>query len=116
MTMLTLYSARSRLHHLNQLYCTIYPSLRYMTFVAGRPRAAIVPEMERLLSLDLSPAPLPDGDGRRGYDPKQPGLEDEAVRARVKPVESEAWKVECERGLGEVFKIGRARLSAVGLQ
>ncbi|WWD20692.1 hypothetical protein CI109_105168 [Kwoniella shandongensis] len=100
-----------RLAHLNALYCKVYPGLRYITFVNGRPRSAIIPELESILSLPLSPEPLPDN-----YPTSEPGLGSAEVEARVKPGESEAWKTECERGLADVWLIGRARLKGLGLE
>ncbi|WWD08449.1 hypothetical protein V865_006561 [Kwoniella europaea PYCC6329] len=100
-----------RLAHLNELYCTIYPDLRYITFVNGRSRAAIIPEFESILNLPLSPQPLPDD-----FPTAQPPLDSEEVKSRVKLPESEEWKKECERGLGDVWLIGRARLRGLGLQ
>jgi len=41
---------------LNAFYEETYPNLRYITFVNGRSRAEIVPELEVRLSLSL---PLP---------------------------------------------------------
>jgi len=39
---------------LNAFYEETYPNLRYITFVNGRSRAEIVPELEVHLSLSLS--------------------------------------------------------------
>ncbi|OCF30738.1 hypothetical protein I316_07624 [Kwoniella heveanensis BCC8398] len=100
-----------RLAHLNQLYCKIYPGLRYITFVNGRPRSAIIPEMESVLSLPVSPEPLPDD-----YLTDQPALDSEEVKSKIKSTESEEWKSECERALGDVWLIGRARLKGLDLQ
>ncbi|KAK8850509.1 hypothetical protein IAR55_004427 [Kwoniella newhampshirensis] len=100
-----------RLAHLNALYCKIYPGMRYITFVNSRPRSAIIPEMESILSLPLSPQPLPDD-----FPTSEPGLDSADVESRVKSPDSAEWKNECERGLGDVWLIGRARLKGLGLQ
>ncbi|KAK6906653.1 hypothetical protein I204_00536 [Kwoniella mangroviensis CBS 8886] len=100
-----------RLAHLNELYCTIFPGLRYITFVNGRSRAAIIPEFESILNLPLSPQPLSDD-----FSTNQPSLDSEEVKRRIKLPESDAWKKECKRGLGDVWLIGRARLKGLGLQ
>lgn len=75
----------SRLRDLNAVYERLFPGLRYITFVNGRSRAQIVPEMEDLLGGD------------------------ERVRERG----SEEWKTECERAVGDVWKIGRKRLDGL---
>ncbi|WVQ63270.1 uncharacterized protein L199_001421 [Kwoniella botswanensis] len=100
-----------RLAHLNELYCTIFPGLRYITFVNGRSRAEIIPEFESILNLPLSPQPLTND-----FPTAQPSLDSEEVKSRIKLSESEEWKKECERGLGDVWLIGRARLKGLGLE
>ena len=107
---LCLYSLMRRLKHLNELYCTLYPGLRYITFVNGRPRSAILPEMERLLEVPISPEPLPE-------DAKvdEPALEAPDVQVKVHPQESKEWKNECTRAMRDVFLIARARLKGLGL-
>ncbi|OCF54771.1 hypothetical protein L486_07907 [Kwoniella mangroviensis CBS 10435] len=100
-----------RLAHLNELYCTIFPGLRYITFVNGRSRANIIPEFESVLNLPLSPQPLPDD-----LPAAQPPADSEEVKSRIRLPESEEWRKECERGLGDVWLIGRARLKGLGLE
>ncbi|WVQ95599.1 hypothetical protein IAU59_002696 [Kwoniella sp. CBS 9459] len=100
-----------RLAHLNQLYCKVYPGLRYITFVNGRPRSAIIPEMESVLSLPISPEPLPDE-----FPTDQPAIDSDEVDSRIKSPETEDWRKECERALGDVWLIGRARLKGLGLE
>lgn len=97
--------------HLNELYCTVYPGLRYVTFVNGRSRAAIVPEMEGVLGLPVSPQPLLEE-----FPTNEPAVESEEVKGVIKHQDSEEWKRECERGLGDVWRIGRARLAGLGLK
>ncbi|WVR08574.1 hypothetical protein IAU60_005629 [Kwoniella sp. DSM 27419] len=99
-----------RLAHLNQLYCTVFPGLRYITFVNGRPRSAIIPELESVLGISTSPDSLPDD-----YPVKEPALDSAEVQSTVKKPGTDAWKKECERGLGDVWLIGRARLKGLGL-
>ncbi|WVW80894.1 hypothetical protein I302_102885 [Kwoniella bestiolae CBS 10118] len=100
-----------RLAHLNELYCTIYPGLRYITFVNGRSRAEIIPEFESVLDLPRSPHPLPDD-----HPTNQPEIGSGEVKNRIKSPDSAEWKKECERGLGDVWLIGRARLKGLGLE
>ncbi|KAG9093967.1 hypothetical protein FRC06_011288, partial [Ceratobasidium sp. 370] len=45
----------ARLAHLNALYEKHYPGLVYITYVAGRSRAQIVPEMENVLGISSAP-------------------------------------------------------------
>ena len=97
--------------HLNQIYSRVYPGLRYITFVNGRPRAAIVTELEKHLNLHPSPDPLPDD-----YMALEPLLDSEAVREQIAEPDGERWKTECTRDLGDVWKIGKARLKALGLE
>ncbi|ODN99484.1 hypothetical protein L198_03328 [Cryptococcus wingfieldii CBS 7118] len=94
-----------RLAHLNQLYCKVYPGLRYITFVNGRSRAEIIPDFESVLGLPASTG-----------DPNEPPIDSEEVEKMVKAPESEEWKKECSRGLADVWLIGRARLSGMGLK
>ena len=100
-----------RLAHLNVLYGTIYPGLRYVTFVNGRSRAAIIPEMEGVLGLPLSPQPLPEG-----FQTSHPAIGSGEISRMIQKAESEGWRSECTRGLEDVWRIGRARLAGLGLQ
>ena len=88
-----------RLTHLNQCYETMYPGLRYITFVNGRSRAEILEEMEGVLHFEhyLSPA--------------SPVLED------LVPVDvtSEAWRSELARAIRDVGRIAQSRLNALGI-
>ena len=102
--------AYTRLQHLNTLYCKIYPDLRYITFVNGRPRQAIVNEMEEALGVTVSPQPLPDD-----YPVAEPALDSEEVRTKVKSKDSAEWKTECDRGLADVWLIGKSRLKTLSL-
>lgn len=100
-----------RLAHLNQLYCQVFPGLRYITFVNARPRADIIPEFETILGLPISPQPLPEG-----FATDQPPLDSPEAEAMVRPMDSDEWRAECQRGLGDIWRIGRARLKTLGLE
>lgn len=99
------------LAHLNALYCQTYPTLRFITFVNSRPRSAIVTELEHVLSLPASPVPLPDD-----YPTATPPLDDAGMLAARREVQGEDWCKECERGLGDVWLIGKARLRGMGVE
>ena len=73
-----------RLSELNQAYEEKYPKLRYITFVNGRTRAEIIPEIEHLLSL---------ADGTQEFG-------------------SEAWTKEMQRDLKAIWLIAKARTQA----
>ena len=65
--------------------------------------------MEERLGLPISPTPLPDG---AVID--EPGVESEEVKSRINAPESDEWKKECDRALGDVWLIARSRLSGLG--
>ncbi|KAI5451390.1 hypothetical protein NCC49_001697 [Naganishia albida] len=100
-----------RLAHLNKLYTRVYPGLPYITFVAGRPRAAIVKEMERALDLPASPEPIPDD----WEDVEQPTIDSAEVDAKVKVWGGDAWQSETQRALGDIWLIAKSRLEGMGL-
>lgn len=85
-----------RLTHLNECYEHVYPGLRYITFVNGRSRAAIVEEMEGNLGLSHSLAAQPP-----------------AAELQVIPAGSDAWYEELERAVRETGNIAKSRLSAL---
>lgn len=93
---------------MNEVYCAVYPGLRYITFVNGRPRSAIVPEMEKLLN-------LPRHSLREGEETDQPAINSQDVKGRVKDQASDEWKRECDRCISDVWEIGRARLKTLEL-
>ncbi|KAL7423884.1 hypothetical protein Q5752_001469 [Cryptotrichosporon argae] len=95
-----------RLAHLNALYAHAFPGLTFITFVNGRPRAAIVPEFEGVLGVPPSLEPIPDG-----YPVFAPGPEGVCVREAG----SDEWRAECARGLADVWRIARARVKGLGL-
>lgn len=88
-----------RLAHLNQCYETMYPGLRYITFVNGRSRAEILEEMEGALHFDHS------------LSQASPVLQD------LVPVDvtSDAWQSELARAIRDVGRIAQSRLNALGI-
>jgi len=93
---------------LNEVYCRVYPGLIYITFVNGRPRSAIVPEMETIL--DIPHHSLEDSEPAT-----QPAIDSDDVRRRIKEPSSDEWRRECDRCIADVWDIGRARLKTLGL-
>lgn len=90
----------ARLGHLNACYEKKYPCLRYITFVNGRSRAAIVEEMEDKLEFEHS------------LSPTYPSIES------LDPVdvEGEDWLSELERAIVDVGKIAKSRLAGLGVE
>ncbi|CAH7686477.1 OHCU decarboxylase-domain-containing protein [Phakopsora pachyrhizi] len=80
--------ARINITELNELYETIYPGLRYVTFVNGRSRMDIAIEMEELLD---------------------PNKNDGITKAKVHNHDDE-WNAELARGIDAIFMIARSRL------
>ncbi|WOO79592.1 putative allantoinase 1 [Vanrija pseudolonga] len=101
----------ARLAHLNALYNAVFPGLRYITFVNGRTRAQIVPELEEAIGLPLSPVPLPDD-----FEAGVPSLESDEVRKLVRDPSGEQWKAECDRAIADVWLIAHSRLQNMGLE
>jgi 2-oxo-4-hydroxy-4-carboxy--5-ureidoimidazoline (OHCU) decarboxylase len=101
----------SSLAHLNALYNSVYPGLRFITFVNGRSRAEIVNVIEDAVGIPRSPEPLPDE-----YPVNTPALDsDEIRRLRRDPVSAE-WRTECDRAVGDVWLIAKARIRGLGLE
>ncbi|KAL1409579.1 hypothetical protein Q8F55_003570 [Vanrija albida] len=100
----------ARLAHLNALYAAAFPGLRYITFVNGRTRAQIVPELEAAIGLPPSPVPLPDD-----FDTAVPLIESDTLRALIRDPAGEEWRAECDRAVADVWLIGHARLRNMGL-
>ncbi|KAF8637579.1 hypothetical protein AX17_002648 [Amanita inopinata Kibby_2008] len=90
----------ARLAHLNACYERIYPGLRYITFVNGRSREAIVEEMEDKLGLEHS------------LSVNSPASDE------LKPVDtnSEAWSSELIRAVQDVGRIAQSRLTTLGVE
>ncbi|PFH51933.1 hypothetical protein AMATHDRAFT_141465 [Amanita thiersii Skay4041] len=89
-----------RLAHLNACYEKVYPGLRYITFVNGRSRTAIVEEMEDVLNFEHS------------MSPNQPALEE----LETVSFGSDVWRSELNRAVGDVGRIGKSRLVTLGVQ
>jgi len=89
-----------RLAQLNALYERRYPGLRYITFVNGRSRAEIKDEMESKLGDYVTVMAGPGG----GFD--------EVAAVKVGGCE---WLAELDRAIGDVAKIAKGRLNALGV-
>lgn len=89
-----------RLQHLNACYERQYSGLRYITFVNGRSRTAIMHEMEDMLGLDRSLS----------------GTEPEIGDIVVVEEGGQAWKRELERAVQDVGKIAKSRLASLSLE
>ncbi|GAA5980185.1 hypothetical protein JCM10908_001566 [Rhodotorula pacifica] len=94
-----------RLQVLNSLYEDAFPGLRYITFVNGRSRAEIVPELESLLGLSLPP---PSGSFA------EPRLSSLREKLRIAPAGSKPWRQELERGLADMWAIAKSRAEKWG--
>jgi len=114
---------------LNAFYEETFPNLRYITFVNGRTRAEIVPELEvnipplsppsihlthslahysqGILSLSLPPPSQDAGEMRFTELRKQ---------VRIKPVGSGPWREELKRDLKAMWDIARSRLEKLGVE
>ena len=89
----------TRLAHLNACYEVVYPGLRYITFVNGRSRAAIVEEMESALGFVRSP-----------------NLNEPVVDSMVaKKFGSREWITELNRAIDDIGHIAKSRLGALGV-
>lgn len=84
----------SRLEYLNAQYERAFPGLRYITFVNGRSRAQIVPEMEGVLEL-------------QGGGEKEVG---------VRELGSSEWTSELDRAIDDVVLIAKSRLRNLGVE
>jgi 2-oxo-4-hydroxy-4-carboxy--5-ureidoimidazoline (OHCU) decarboxylase len=93
-------SVLMRLAHLNACYERVFPGLVFITFVAGRSRAAVAEEMEDKLGFAHS------------LDADEPPLET-LVPVRV---EGDTWMAELDRAVEDVGRIALNRLEALGAQ
>ncbi|KAF8318735.1 hypothetical protein DL93DRAFT_339784 [Clavulina sp. PMI_390] len=84
----------ARLEYLNDQYEKAFPGLRFITFVNGRSRAEIIPEMEGLLGF----APGEEA----GVGMNFPGTDE--------------WNGELERAVKDVGLIAKARVKGMGLE
>ncbi|GAA6015148.1 hypothetical protein JCM11491_000482 [Sporobolomyces phaffii] len=96
-----------RLTMLNAFYEETFPNLRYITFVNGRSRAEIVPELETILGLNLPPPSQDTGEGRFTELRKQ---------VKIQPVGSGPWRKELERDLVNMWQIAHSRLARLGVE
>ncbi|BGP53030.1 hypothetical protein JCM8202_004114 [Rhodotorula sphaerocarpa] len=96
-----------RLQVLNSLYEDAYPGLRFVTFVNGRSRAEIVPEMETLLGLSLPPP------SSSSAEPRLSALRE---KLRIAPAGSKPWREELARGLAGMWLIAKDRAAKWGAQ
>lgn len=106
---------------LNSLYEESFPGLRFVTFVNGRTRAAIVPELEVRLPSFFNNTLTSRCQGILGLSlpppsasTPEPTLSSLRTRASVRITGSKAWRDELQRGLNAVFNIALARLAARG--
>ncbi|KAL9935412.1 hypothetical protein V8E36_005760 [Tilletia maclaganii] len=90
----------ARLERLNKLYELRFPLLRFVTFVAGRPRAAIADEIEGILGAAIV--------GDASIDPDKP---ETFPKAEVKDLESEEWQDELVRAEDALWRIAADRAS-----
>ncbi|KAJ8606853.1 hypothetical protein MRB53_040663 [Persea americana] len=101
----------AKLVKLNFIYERRYPSLRYVTFVAGRPRSAIGKEIETLLGSKLSTLEPPTI-----TDPESPSSEALSwAEQNISPlsISSSEWQEELSRGLDALFEIAMDRSSKI---
>ncbi|OCH93629.1 hypothetical protein OBBRIDRAFT_275659 [Obba rivulosa] len=82
----------SRLAHLNACYEARFPGLRYITFVNGRPRAAIRDELDKFLRA------------------QEPDASRDVASVLPVPVGGEAWSAELRRAVRGVGRIAESRL------
>ncbi|GAA5922562.1 uncharacterized protein JCM15063_003344 [Sporobolomyces koalae] len=95
-----------RLTMLNAFYEETFPHLRFITFVNGRTRAEIVPELESILNLNLPPPSSDTGESRFTELRKQ---------VKLQPVGSGPWRKELERDLTAMWQIAKSRLAKMGV-
>ncbi|KAK4058067.1 hypothetical protein OIO90_000806 [Microbotryomycetes sp. JL221] len=95
-----------RLTMLNTLYEEAYPGLRFVTFVNGRPRVDIVPEIESALDLFLP---------RPSVETPEPRTQTLRERIKIHPMGSQQWRKELDRGLKSMWLIAHDRLNKLGL-
>jgi len=84
----------ARLEYLNAQYEKAFPGLRYITFVRGRSRAEIVPELETVLKLDMGE--------EQDVGIYFPGTDE--------------WLKELDRAIKDIGLIAKARLQNMGLE
>ncbi|KAE8250297.1 hypothetical protein A4X13_0g4833 [Tilletia indica] len=95
----------ARLEKLNKLYELRYPTLRFVTFVAGRSRAAVADEIAALLGSSITENASIDAD-----------KSDTFPQDEVRPIESEEWQDELVRAEDALWKIAADRASKLPKQ
>ncbi|MCO5598585.1 hypothetical protein L7F22_052682 [Adiantum nelumboides] len=103
--------ADAKLARLNFIYERRFPSLRYVTYVAGRPRSAIAKELEDMLGESLSKLEPPSN-----IDPDSPASEaKEWATKNVEPLKQtdEEFQSELNRGLDALFEIAADRANKI---
>ncbi|GAA5977277.1 hypothetical protein JCM5350_002414 [Sporobolomyces pararoseus] len=96
-----------RLTMLNAFYEETFPNLRYITFVNGRSRAEIVPELESILGLSLPPPSQDQGEIR---------FTELKKKVKIQPVGSAPWRKELQRDLVNMWQIAKSRLGKMGVE
>lgn len=103
--------ADRELARLNFIYEQRFTQLRYVTYVAGRPRKAIAKELEELLHDKLSslqPPPIDDVD-----KPSAEAIEWAGKNVQAIGSGEEEWQRELDRGLDALFDIAMDRASKI---
>ncbi|CAD6890520.1 unnamed protein product [Tilletia controversa] len=95
----------ARLDKLNKLYELRFPTLRFVTFVAGRSRAAVADELAALLGTGITE--------NADIDADKP---DTFPQDEIRPVESEEWQDELVRAEDALWKIAGDRASKLSKQ
>ncbi|KAK0540263.1 hypothetical protein OC842_000558 [Tilletia horrida] len=90
----------ARLERLNKLYELRFPALRFVTFVAGRSRAAVADEIEALLGPGITDNASIVADKPETFPEDQ-----------VKDIESEEWQDELVRAEDALWKIAADRIA-----
>ncbi|GAA5854189.1 hypothetical protein JCM3766R1_001475 [Sporobolomyces carnicolor] len=96
-----------RLTMLNAYYEEMFPNLRFITFVNGRSRAEIVPELEGILGLNLAPPSQDQGEAR--FTELRKGV-------KIQPIGSGPWRKELERDVNNMWQIAHSRLAKMGVE
>lgn len=100
-----------KLAKLNFIYEQRYPSLRYVTYVAGRPRRVIVKELEDLLGTKFANLEPP-----QPIDPEEPSPSALSwAQTKISPLSksSQEWQQELSRGLDALFEIAMDRTTKI---
>ncbi|KAK0551643.1 hypothetical protein OC861_000120 [Tilletia horrida] len=95
----------ARLNRLNKLYEIKFPSLRFVTFVNGRSRAAVADELSSILGPNLEDDQKIDADKPETFPKDQ-----------VRPIESEEWQDELTRAEDALWKIAADRAAKLTSQ